>query len=65
MSELPQVNETRCSACADCVVVCPTACLAMAGALPRLVRPGDCISCSLCVLMCPDDALRMVDGDGN
>jgi NAD-dependent dihydropyrimidine dehydrogenase PreA subunit len=63
MSELPVVNETRCTACADCVVVCPTACLGMGQALPWLVRPGECIACSLCVLICPEDALRMVEGD--
>jgi formate hydrogenlyase subunit 6/NADH:ubiquinone oxidoreductase subunit I len=63
MSELPEVNETRCTACGDCVLVCPTECLAMDGPLPYLVRPVDCIACSLCVLICPDDAMRMVEGE--
>jgi Fe-S-cluster-containing hydrogenase component 2 len=61
MSEFPQVNETRCTGCEDCLVVCPTECLEMDGALPRLLRPRDCISCSLCVVICPEDALRMVE----
>jgi NAD-dependent dihydropyrimidine dehydrogenase PreA subunit len=59
MSELPQLNETRCTGCGDCVVVCPTQCLAMDGALPYLIRPRECISCTLCVYICPEDALRM------
>jgi NAD-dependent dihydropyrimidine dehydrogenase PreA subunit len=61
MIELPQVDETRCTGCGDCVVVCPVDCLQMAGPLPWLVRPLHCISCSLCVLICPDDALQMVE----
>jgi NAD-dependent dihydropyrimidine dehydrogenase PreA subunit len=57
--ELPLLDETRCTGCGDCVAVCPTACLEMAGALPWLPRPGDCIRCALCVLVCPVDALKL------
>jgi NAD-dependent dihydropyrimidine dehydrogenase PreA subunit len=57
--ELPQLDETRCNGCGDCVLVCPTDCLALFGSLPRLVRPLDCISCTLCVIVCPADALKM------
>ena len=57
--ELPAVDETRCSGCGDCVAVCPTNCLAMAGPLPWLPRPADCVRCELCVQVCPADALRM------
>jgi ferredoxin len=59
MYELPVLDATRCTGCADCVAVCPTACLEMAGPAPWLPRPGDCVSCSLCVLVCPTSALRM------
>jgi NAD-dependent dihydropyrimidine dehydrogenase PreA subunit len=59
MTELPRVDETRCSACGDCVVVCPTDCLEMRGALPSLRRPAHCVSCALCVLICPERALQM------
>jgi NAD-dependent dihydropyrimidine dehydrogenase PreA subunit len=59
MFELPLLNETRCIGCGDCVAVCPTDCLAMAGVFPWLVRPHDCISCAACVLVCPTDALRL------
>jgi NAD-dependent dihydropyrimidine dehydrogenase PreA subunit len=59
MTELPLLDETRCTGCGDCVRVCPVACLEMAGPLPWLARPGDCVSCTLCVLVCPADALRL------
>jgi NAD-dependent dihydropyrimidine dehydrogenase PreA subunit len=66
MTELPLLDETRCTGCADCVAVCPTDCLAMTAALhgpalPTLARPVDCVSCSLCVLICPADALHMAE----
>lgn len=59
--ELPQLDETRCTGCGDCVACCPTTCLALNGSLPWLPRPGDCIHCTLCVLVCPADALRMAE----
>lgn len=61
MIELPLLDETRCSGCTDCVAVCPTTCLAMRGAVPVLVRPGDCVSCGLCVLVCPSAALSLAE----
>jgi NAD-dependent dihydropyrimidine dehydrogenase PreA subunit len=57
--ELPSLDETRCTGCGDCVAVCPTVCLALAGRTPWMPRPGDCVSCTLCVLVCPDQALHM------
>jgi NAD-dependent dihydropyrimidine dehydrogenase PreA subunit len=61
MGELPLLDETACTGCADCVAVCPTDCLAMARGLPRLARPLDCISCGLCALVCPTEAVRVVE----
>jgi formate hydrogenlyase subunit 6/NADH:ubiquinone oxidoreductase subunit I len=59
MRELPVLDESRCTGCGDCVAVCPTDCLAMAGPLPWMPRPRDCIACAACVAVCPADALRM------
>jgi formate hydrogenlyase subunit 6/NADH:ubiquinone oxidoreductase subunit I len=57
--EVPILDERRCTGCGDCVLICPTSCLAMAGPLPWLPRPRDCVSCNLCVRICPAEALRL------
>jgi NAD-dependent dihydropyrimidine dehydrogenase PreA subunit len=57
--DLPVVDETRCTRCAECVAICPSDCLEMDVYLPWLPRPGDCISCNLCVLVCPEKALEL------
>lgn len=57
--ELPLLDESRCTGCGECVVVCPPDCLAMAGALPWLPRPLACISCELCAWICPANAITM------
>jgi MinD superfamily P-loop ATPase len=56
---LPRLNEQRCTACGDCVRVCPTRCLEQRPAGPWLPRPTDCVACGLCVRVCPDDALTL------
>jgi NAD-dependent dihydropyrimidine dehydrogenase PreA subunit len=58
-NEFPLLDEAVCSACAECVAVCPAACLEMNGFVPWLPRPKDCISCALCALLCPTGAIRM------
>ena len=59
MTELPLLDETRCTNCGDCVAVCPVDCLEAGVPVPWLPRPGDCVSCSLCALICPVEAIRM------
>lgn len=59
MRELPTLISSRCIGCADCVAICPTDCIAMAGPLPWMPRPGDCISCAACAVICPTAALAM------
>jgi NAD-dependent dihydropyrimidine dehydrogenase PreA subunit len=59
MRELPVVNPTRCTACGDCVSLCPTACIEMSGTRPWLPRPRECIACGACALVCAADALKM------
>jgi formate hydrogenlyase subunit 6/NADH:ubiquinone oxidoreductase subunit I len=58
-NELPTLDERRCTACGDCVAVCPAACLEMVGPLPWLPRPRDCVSCALCAAVCPAEAIAM------
>ena len=57
--ELPELDVARCTGCADCVVVCPTQCLEMSGALPWLPRPTDCIACYACEQLCPTEAIKV------
>jgi formate hydrogenlyase subunit 6/NADH:ubiquinone oxidoreductase subunit I len=59
-TELPVLDESRCTSCGACVTVCPTECLEMSGPLPWLPRPGDCIHCNLCALVCPTEAVRLL-----
>jgi ferredoxin len=56
---LPQLVPSRCIRCGDCVLVCPTSCLAMGPRWPRLVHPWRCVSCGLCVGICPTEALTL------
>src|SRR6516162_1614447 len=46
LGELPVLDSARCTGCGDCVAVCPTECLAMAGPQPWMPRPRECVSCS-------------------
>jgi MinD superfamily P-loop ATPase len=57
--ELPVLNESLCPGCGDCMPVCPADCLAMAGAIPWLIRPAACVSCSACVAICPTQAIEL------
>jgi MinD superfamily P-loop ATPase len=61
--ELPVLDPALCTACGDCVAVCPVACLEMTEREPWLPRPADCVSCAICVLVCPVDALHMAAPD--
>lgn len=61
MIALPEVDPRRCTNCGDCVVACPTACLARGQTLPWLPRPLACVSCGLCALVCPAEAIALVE----
>lgn len=65
MSRLPMVDERTCIGCAECVEICPTACLEMAGSRPWLPRPRDCTACTACELVCPTDAIEMREPNPN
>jgi MinD superfamily P-loop ATPase len=61
VTDLPVLNEALCTGCGDCVMVCPTGCLALDGPAPWMPRPLACISCAACVLVCPTRALALAD----
>lgn len=55
--DLPIIDAATCTGCGRCVLICPTECLEMIGALPWLPRPRDCISCTACAAICPAEAI--------
>ncbi len=57
--ELPTINSVQCTACGDCVAVCPTNCLALTTREAWLPRPADCIACMVCMWICPTEAITM------
>jgi NAD-dependent dihydropyrimidine dehydrogenase PreA subunit len=57
--ELPQLDESRCIRCGDCVAACPADCLEARGGRPWLARPADCISCGACAAVCPTAAIAL------
>jgi formate hydrogenlyase subunit 6/NADH:ubiquinone oxidoreductase subunit I len=56
--ELPDIDVRLCTLCGDCVEVCPTECLSIAGMQVVLV-PQSCISCGVCAAVCPAQAITM------
>ena len=53
-------NDTRCTHCGACVVICPTGALAL-DPKTRMVdfREDRCTACELCVLTCPPRAMEV------
>lgn len=60
LKELPEIDERRCTACGDCIAVCPTECLDLWHGLPVVVEAGKCVSCSACACVCPTSAVEML-----
>jgi NAD-dependent dihydropyrimidine dehydrogenase PreA subunit len=56
---LPHLDAHRCSACGDCIELCPEDCLAWSDGLPWLPDLTACIGCGLCALVCEDHAIEM------
>jgi NAD-dependent dihydropyrimidine dehydrogenase PreA subunit len=61
-----ELAEERCSAAADCVLVCPRDVLQMNSRRKKvsIARPERCIRCGACIVQCPEDALRFRFDDG-
>ncbi|PRQ03222.1 carbamoyltransferase C-terminal domain-containing protein [Enhygromyxa salina] len=58
------VDETRCVGAGDCVRICPTHAITMAGEPARpVIDPGACIRCQLCSERCESSALRPLVSD--
>ena len=60
------LDVARCTGATDCVQVCPSEVLRMAGSPARAVvdTPDECIACGACIVQCPEDALYFEYPDG-
>jgi NAD-dependent dihydropyrimidine dehydrogenase PreA subunit len=56
---LPEINEATCTGCGDCVAVCPTGALALAGGKALMAHPGLCIYDGECEPVCPVAAIQL------
>ncbi|KIG15491.1 Carbamoyltransferase [Enhygromyxa salina] len=58
------VDETRCVGAGDCVRICPTNAISLAGEPARpVIDPAACIRCQLCAERCESSALRPLVSD--
>ena len=56
---LPVIDVARCTGCGDCIAVCPTGALELAGGVAVLVRPEVCDYAGLCERICPVEAIAL------
>ena len=53
----PSIDHELCTACGDCVVVCPMEVLALQGGHAVILHPEVCQYCGDCEEMCPVGAI--------
>lgn len=57
------VDKTSCTACGECVKVCPVQAIEMApDGFPALKADNLCVGCEDCVSKCPENALKYIRG---
>ena len=57
----PQVDESKCTGCGNCVEVCPSEVFEMKDEKSKVVRPEECVECETCVSECAEEAITLVD----
>ncbi len=55
----PQIDQTVCTGCGDCVAVCAVSALALLGETAVLVQPAACTYCGECEAACDVDAIAL------
>jgi len=58
------IVHSRCTACGECVKVCPTNVFDWVDDAPRIARQSECQTCYLCELYCRADALYVAPDAG-
>lgn len=56
---MPQINQIKCTACGDCIAVCPTGALGWQAGKAALLNPELCTYCTLCEEVCPVGAIEL------
>jgi ferredoxin len=56
---LPHIDQQTCTGCGDCVTVCPTQALALAGSKAVVAQPQACSYCAVCEAVCPVAAIAL------
>ncbi len=56
---LPLIDPRLCTACGECVAICPTQALALVGGQAAVERPGACNYCAVCEALCPEGAIAL------
>jgi NAD-dependent dihydropyrimidine dehydrogenase PreA subunit len=55
----PVIDKQKCTACRNCVEICPSEVYEIEGGQAVPVRPEDCIECWACVNQCPEEAVHL------
>lgn len=57
MSFTPVVDADKCTACEECVDICPVDVFEMADGKSSPVNAEECVGCESCVEVCPTEAI--------
>ncbi|MBN1967037.1 MAG: 4Fe-4S binding protein, partial [Anaerolineae bacterium] len=56
---VPQIDLSRCTACAECIARCPTGALGFREGKPAVIRPDACCYSGICEAICPTGAIQL------
>lgn len=56
---MPQINQTMCMSCGDCIAKCPTGALGNHLDKAALLYPELCTYCAVCEDICPVGAIKL------
>lgn len=59
MSYTPMVDVDKCTACEECVDICPTDVYEIVDGKSKAVNAEECVGCESCVEVCPEGAITI------